>query len=199
MKTTIYIEGGGDSRQLHSELRQGFKTLFENAGLIGRLPKVVACGSRNDAYHDFKTAFSQKSSTEHALLLIDSEDLVTAQTKWEHVKNRDNWDKISQSSEEHLYFMVVCMESWFLADKDGMSDFFGKGFDATKLSQNCNLEQINKESLYSGLKNATKNSTKGMYGKGQHSFKILTFLDAQKIKKHGKYSKEFFDYLDGIL
>ena len=57
MKTTIYVEGGGDTTRLHSELRQGFKTLFENAGFCGRLPKVFACGSRNDAFSDFKTAF----------------------------------------------------------------------------------------------------------------------------------------------
>jgi hypothetical protein len=199
LKTTIYIEGGGDTRQLHSELRQGFKSLFESSGLKGRLPKVVACGSRNDAYHDFKIAFLSKDVNEKVLLLVDSEDLVGSSTKWEHVKYRDNWDKITGSNEEEIFFMTVCTESWFLADTEGMSQFFGRGFDITKLPQNSDLEEITKKILYSGLKNATKNSSKGVYGKGQHSFKILTFLNTQKVKNHGKYSKEFFEYLHEIL
>ena len=69
MKTTIYIEGGGDAPSLRSELRQSFHTLFEKAGFKGKLPKVVACGSRNNAFHDFKIAFESKKANENVLLL----------------------------------------------------------------------------------------------------------------------------------
>ena len=130
MKTTIYIEGGGKTKQLHSELRHGFKTLFEKAGFSDKLPKVVACGSRNDAFGDFKTAFKKKKE----------DDLETT-----------------------------------------------------------SLESIDKATLYDGLKKATKNTSKGEYGKGQHSFKILTYLDARKVENHGEYSKEFFEYLRNEL
>ena len=62
MKTTIYVEGGGNASLLQSELRHGFKALFESAGFRGRLPRVVACGSRNDAFNDFKIALQSKTN-----------------------------------------------------------------------------------------------------------------------------------------
>lgn len=199
MKTIIYVEGGGDTSKLHSELRQGFQKLFESAGFLGKMPRVVASGSRNNAFNDFKTALKLKKEDEVIILLVDSEEIPTTSTKWEHVNNRDSWIKPQNATEENLYFMVVTMESWFLADADGLSKFFGQKFDDTKLPKNTNLENINKKMLYEALENATKNTSKGKYGKGSHSFKILTCLDAQRIKNHGKYSKEFFDYLEKKL
>ncbi len=199
MKTTIYVEGGGNAALLQSELRQGFKALFESAGFRGRLPKVVACGTRNDAFNDFKTAFLAKTNGDVIILLVDSEEIVSASTKWEHVINRDSWDKLDHVTEDNIFLMVVTMESWFLADTDGLAKFFGQGFDAKKLPKNKNLEAIGKKELYDGLENATKKSSKGKYGKGQHSFKILNLLDAKKVKEHGKSSKEFFDYLNKVL
>lgn len=199
MKTTIYVEGGGNTAYLCSELRCGFKALFESAGFIGRLPKIVACGTRNDAFNDFKTAFLSKTKGDVIILLVDSEETVSASTKWEHVINRDSWCKLANVTENNIFLMVVTMESWFLADTDGLAKFFGQGFDVKKLPQNKNIEMIDKTKLYDGLKSATKKSSKGEYGKGQHSFKILNFLDAKKVKEHGKCSKEFFDYLNEVL
>jgi hypothetical protein len=200
LKVTIYIEGGGDTKSLHGELRQGFKTLFENANFGGKLPKVVACGSRNNAFRDFKIAFEKKKSSDAVLLLVDSEDNITnSQTKWGFVQNRDKWDKPIAADEENIFFMVVCMESWFLADPNGLKVFFEKDFDSSKLARTQTLEEITKKSLYEGLKKATKYTSKGEYGKGQHSFKILKFLDATKVANHGKHSREFFDYLEQNL
>ena len=76
---------------------------------------------------------------------------------------------------------------------------FGKDFDSTKLPSTKPLESISKSALYEGLKKATKNTVKGEYGKGQHSFKILTHINAHKVANHGKHSKEFFEYLRGKL
>lgn len=199
MKTTIYIEGGGKTKQLHSELRHGFKTLFEKAGFSDKLPKVVACGSRNDAFGDFTTAFKKKKEDNLVLLLVDSEELISSNNKWEHVKNKDSWNKPLTADEENIFFMVICMESWFLADKDGLKKFFGTGFNAGRLPQTTSPESIDKTTLYDGLKKATKNTSKGEYGKGQHSFKILTYLDACKVENHGEHSKEFFEYLRNEL
>jgi hypothetical protein len=200
LKTTIYIEGGGDTKSLHSQLRQGFQALFKNAGFTNRLPKVVACGSRNDTFKDFQIALKKKKENEQVLLLVDSEDIITKHsTKWNFVKKRDGWDKPEQANEENIFFMVVCMESWFLADVDGVNKFFGKDFDLSKLPKKSNLEKIDKTKLYRGLKQATKKTAKGEYGKGQHSFKILTYLNAIKVSEHGTYSKQFFDYLTKIL
>jgi len=199
LKTTIYIEGGGNTAHLRSELRKGFQALFKNAGFSGRLPKIVACGSRNEAFEDFKTAFSAKSNDDAILLLVDSEDVVKKSEKWKHVEDRDGWKKHDNMSENNIFLMVVAMESWFLADTDALEKFFGDGFDKKKLPQNQNFEVIDKNTLYDGLKKSTKNSSKGEYCKGEHSFKILSLLDANKVKKHGSYSKEFFEHLNKIL
>jgi len=199
LKTTIYIEGGGNTAHLRSELRRGFKALFENAGFSGRLPKIVACGSRNEAFEDFETAFLAKSNDDAILLLVDSEDVVKKSKKWEHVKDRDGWEKHANMSENNIFLMVVAMESWFLADTDALEKFFGDGFDKKKLPQNQNREVIDKKILYDRLKKSTKNSSKGEYGKGKHSFKILSLLDVNKVKKHGRYAEEFFEHLNKIL
>ena len=52
----IYMEGGG-SRDLDARCREGMKRLLDNTGFRGRQPRIVACGSRSDAYKDFKTGF----------------------------------------------------------------------------------------------------------------------------------------------
>jgi hypothetical protein len=49
----IYVEGGGDSPDLNKACRSGFGKLFERAGLAGRMPRVVVCGSRAETIKDF--------------------------------------------------------------------------------------------------------------------------------------------------
>ena len=56
MKVRLYIEGGGESRSLHIKCREGFRKLLEQAGFRNRMPSTRACGSRDVAYDDFKTA-----------------------------------------------------------------------------------------------------------------------------------------------
>lgn len=200
MKVKIYVEGGGnDNSRLCAELRQGFQSLFIKAGLEGKLPSVTASGSRDDAFNDFKMAIKNLKKDEAVLLLVDSEDPINSiQTKWQHVKNRDSWDKPFGASEDNLFFMVECMESWFLADKDALKSFYGKDFHEKKLSTNTNLEAIKKTAIYDSLSEATKDTTKGRYGKGTHSFKILATLDAAKVKAHGNFAKDFFDHIQSL-
>ena len=54
----IYIEGGGDSKDLQSRCREGFRKLIEKTGFEGRMPSTVACGGRNNAYDMFKSNYS---------------------------------------------------------------------------------------------------------------------------------------------
>lgn len=53
VRVKLYVEGGGDGRVLRQALREGFRAFFESAGLT-RLPRVVACGSRQRAYDVFR-------------------------------------------------------------------------------------------------------------------------------------------------
>jgi len=202
LKVKIYVEGGGnDNSRLCAELRRGFHSLFIKAGFDGKLPSVIASGGRAEAFHDFAIAIKKVKKDEVILLLVDSEDAITTSTKWEHVKNRtgDNWDKPIGANEDNLFFMVECMESWFLADKDGLKNFYENAFHENNLPKTANLESIKKTTIMTALEKATRDTTKGIYGKGAHSFKILAVLDAKKVEKHGKYSEDFFKRLKDLL
>ena len=70
----LYVEGGGDTNALRTACREGFTSFITKAGLVKR-PRVVACGSRRDAFESFCTAIAVG---EEAMLLVDSEAPVPA-------------------------------------------------------------------------------------------------------------------------
>lgn len=51
----LYVEGGGDSKNLKIQCQEGFRTFLKNIGLKEN-PRIVACGGRNNAYERFRTA-----------------------------------------------------------------------------------------------------------------------------------------------
>ncbi len=40
MSATIFLEGGGDSKELHIRCREGFRQLLEKCGFKGRMPRL---------------------------------------------------------------------------------------------------------------------------------------------------------------
>jgi hypothetical protein len=195
VKVKIYVEGGGESNALRTKCREGFSKLIENAGFKSRMPRIVACGGRRCAYEDFCTAVENATADEFPLLLVDSEAMVSS-APWDHLRTRDGWDRPSQATDEHAHLMVQCMEAWFLADRDTLSEFFGQGFRPNALPANNNVEEISKEDLSRGLENATRDTrTKGVYDKGKHSFELLAALDSSKVQDSSQHARRFFDTL----
>ena len=179
----IYVEGGGDRQRLRSDCRKAFKKFFEKLGFIGRLPSVIPCGSRNNAYDDFCTSL-RSSGGELAFLLVDSESPVNPSFNnipWQQLLNRDDWVKPNGATEEQVHLMVECMENWFLADSQALMMFFGQGFNTNSLPNNSNIETITKSDVLRRLENASRQTQKGQYGKGAHSFKILEIIDPLKV------------------
>ncbi len=191
VKVTIYVEGGGDTNNLKTKCRQGFSEFFKKLNLS---PKIIACGSRINAYNGFCTGLKNLKKDEHCLLLVDSEAPVTNPSVWQH----DNWQKPHNATEEHLHFMVECMEAWFMADKQTVATYYGKDFKQNTLPQNTTIEAISKSDLYDGLKKATKDTTKGSYSKGGHSFEILSRIDANKVISNSTYAKRLHDTLQNL-
>ena len=76
MNVKAYVEGGGDTNALKTKCRQGFSEFFRKAGLAGRMPRIVASGSRRNAYEDFCTALKKAAADQFIVLLVDSEDAV---------------------------------------------------------------------------------------------------------------------------
>lgn len=146
MSVAIYVEGGGDSKRLRSDCRRGFGKFFEKAGLKGRMPKVRACGSRDKAFDQFSTAFDQSPSEgDTTLLLVDSEGPVApGATPWSHLEKRDKWQRPPGVGDDNVHLMVQFMESWFLADKECLAEYFGSGFREASLPANPNVEEVPK-------------------------------------------------------
>lgn len=183
MKVKLYIEGGGERASLHSECRQGFRKLFEKAGLKGRMPATKACGSRGSAFGDFKTALESGSNDDYPVLLVDSESAVTSETVWEHLEGRDGWSKPEGAADEQAQLMVQCMETWCVADQEALRDFFGHGLQESALPPLNDLEGRSKEDVQKKLDHATRKcGHKRKYKKGKRSFELLAELDPGVLK-----------------
>lgn len=198
----IYVEGGGDAASLKAVCRQGFSCFFENAGFKGKMPKVVACGNRNNAFDSFCTAIRQG---ERAFLLVDSEDAIQAvhqagdpdQWKpWAHLQERDGWTKQANANDADCHLMVQCMEAWFIADRQTIKEFFGRDFRENQLPAAARaIETVPKQQLYDALVKATKDCQKGRYGKGSHSFKLLALINPEIVANASPWARRLIDIL----
>ncbi len=201
MSARIYIEGGGNSKEGKVRCREGFRKLFEKCGFMGRMPALVACGPRNDAYDDFKTAHSQASRGNFIGLLVDSEEPVAdpAQT-WQHVSQRsgDNWTRPNGADDEQLLFMTTSMETWMVADRNMLATHFGPGFRESALPSVQNMEQRYRHDILNALRNASRDCA-WSYGKVPKSFELLGKLDPQILEQHLPSFKRITRILDRNL
>ena len=198
MSIKIYVEGGGKGK-LRQECRRGFRHFLEKAGLHGKMPKIMACGSREDAFRRFKTA---QDNNEPALLLVDSEGPVPRGiSPWQylHDHHKDKWNKPNDTTDDQCHLMVQIMESWFLADKDTLMTYYGPKFYPNALSNNPDIENIHKQDVLKGLEKATKSTKRGKYNKGSHSFDILAQIDPEKVQQASPYAKRLITTLKGNL
>ena len=204
----LYVEGGGDADALKRACRRGFSDFLGKAG-VARKPRIVACGGRQNAYDLFRLAIE---NGEAALLLVDSEAPVNAKHQagpkdawlpWQHLKERpgDGWDKPSDAIDGHCHLMVQCMESWFLADVMTLAKFFGQGFQAKQLPPiSGGVEGVTKTSVYRGLEAATRACrTKAPYGKGEHSFSILSLIDPAMVLSVSPWADRFVNGLKAAM
>lgn len=195
MNVKVYVEGGGDRSELRTRCRKGFSTFFRNAGLTGRMPKVVAGGARQTTYAKFRTAIASATENDFIVLLVDSEGPV-ADTPWTHLKNRDNWDEPADELEENAHLMVQCMEAWFLADRDALASYFGHRFNQRSLPRRRDIENIPIHDLERGLNMATRRcGRKGVYHKGRHSFAILAELSPDRVVAASPHARLLIDTL----
>ena len=190
VRLELYVEGGGDAKALRGRCREGFRRFLEHAGLRGHMPRIVACGGRDSAYEDFKTALGQGRS---AMLLVDSEAPVIAGAPWAHLAARDAWAPPPGATDSQCHLMVECMESWFLADRATLQSFFGQGFKVAALPADARpIESIPKAEVYQSLASATKDcKTKARYGKGEHSFDLLGRIEPAKVTVASPWADRF--------
>ena len=91
MTVTVYVEGGGDRKKSRAECRKGFSKFFSRAGLRGRMPRIVASGSRQQAYRDYVAEF-RRQQADLLILLVDSKYPITDHQKaWSFLREKDSW------------------------------------------------------------------------------------------------------------
>ena len=196
MSVRVYVEGGGDSDLLRRQCRDGFREFFGKAGLEGRMPRVVACGSRQRAYNRFCAAIDRAEAGDFIVLLVDSETAVAARDNpWEHLRKRDDWTQPSAAADDGAQLMVQCMEAWFVADRQSLSAYFSRDFKAAALPARDDVETIAKNDLERTLKQATRSCSKGPYRKGRHSFDLLGCLDPSKVMESSPHARRLIDVL----
>lgn len=204
MKVTIFVEGGGDSKEQIVRCREGFRKLIEKAGFTRpKSPSITACGGRGRAYDKFKT-FAAISESGHPILLVDSEDPVNnveeqpdSDAAWKHLKVRDAWERPAGVGNDQAQLMVTCMETWLMADQKALKDFFGQHLHTNALLPLHNLEARARREVQEALQHATRDCGKDRtYTKGEKSFKVLAELDPARLKKHLLHFRRFIATLD---
>jgi hypothetical protein len=203
----LFVEGGGtDSSSLRNECRAAFRLFLQKSGLTGHMPRIVACGSRNDAYADYCRALD---NGEDALLLVDSEESIVLPQNgrchnanesktwnpWYHLEISANWTKPQNAREEACHLMVQLMEAWFLADVETLKEYYGEGFNEHNLPKRTDIENIDRDIVGNSLRRATIRTKKGVYDKGKHSFEILKIIDPKKVMARSPWTQRFVTLL----
>jgi Domain of unknown function (DUF4276) len=189
---TVYIEGGGDNRALQAPARKAFRELFQRAGIAGRLPSVVACGTRSQALRNFQLSIA---NGEEAVLLVDSEaPVLGGATGAAHLKSRKEWS--GAATEERIHLMVQVMETWFLTQPEVLEQYFGSDFVRSRLPRGPLVESIEKQKVLQGLDDASKSCQAGSYSKSKRrGFEILERLEPNKIEAGSPFAAKFFEFL----
>ena len=200
----IHIEGGGDSRDQKSSLRQGFSKFFKELVNETKSKKIkcniiiIMCGTRNHAFRDFKNALESHPDAFN-ILLVDAEARITKNSPWEHLKLRDNWDKPTEVNDDNCHLMVQTMEAWFIADIDALKAYYRQGFKVSGIPKTPHVETIAKDDLERILKIATANTSKKEYHKINHASELLGKIDANKVRQASPYCHRIFTTIKAIM
>lgn len=199
MKVTIYVEGGGRGRAAVINCREGFSRLLKEADFKDRMPAIRPCGPRSSAFDSFSTALRCPEPGVYPVLLVDSEAPVRKQP-WEHLKDRDGWNKPDAAEGDQAQLMVQCMETWIVADRDAVEHFFGQDFNKGALPPVNDLEKRPKDDVQAALENATRRCGRDReYRKGKRSFQLLGQLDPETLKKLLPHFSLFCECLNNKL
>jgi hypothetical protein len=184
VKGMIFIEGGGDSKDLHTRCRNAFSELLKKCGFSGRMPRLFACGGRDSAFKLFVVSHTNATTDRYIALLVDSEDPVEdIEQPWAHLENRDDWERPNGASDSQVLLMTTCMETWIVADRQALREHYVACLQENSLPNTNILEARERGIILESLVNATRNC-KNKYAKGKKSFECVAKLDPVELRKH---------------
>lgn len=88
--------------------------------------------------------------------------------------------------------MVQTMEAWLVADRDALSRFYGQHFNANRLPNNPNVEEIERQTLALALADATRHTQKREYHKIRHGPALLKMVDVTKVRQAAPHCERLF-------
>ena len=183
MSTRVYLEGGGDSKELHIRCREGFRKLLEKCGFTGRLPSLSACGGRSATFDAFQMSHATTSDSDYAAMLIDSEEpLEDLEKTWRHLKRYDRWNRPAGATDEQVLFMTTCMETWIVTDQRTLAEHYGGKLQKSALPALSDLENRSRREIQEKLTRATRNCANA-YAKGRRSFEVLGKLSPAELER----------------
>lgn len=198
MKIKLYIEGGGHTSVQDTEFRAGWTAFFKRAGLdVGRkMPRPIRGGGREQTFDAYCTAVKTRKAGELPLLLVDSEDVVqSGQDVWQHLKARDKWAKPKGAGKDDAFLMITCMETWFIADRETLQEFFKGCWNDKALPVWPNLEKVDRKKAFAALVKATTHCGDRQYAKGKVSFDLLKVINPAVVEKVFPSAKALLDRL----
>jgi Domain of unknown function (DUF4276) len=190
----IYVEGGFQG-STKSDCRGAFRLFLEKV-IPPKSFSVIASGSRNDAFEDFRDAL-KRHPDDYIILLVDSEEPVTTGS-WQHLRDRtgDNWPRPTNAGEDQAHLMVQVMESWFLADKHVLTDYYGPEFLFNSLPGQPRIELVAKKDVFNALQHASKKTQKGEYHKTRHGFDLLALIDPARVRAASNHADRLLAVLE---
>jgi DNA polymerase elongation subunit (family B) len=185
----IYVEG---DRQLRRGFHRFFSALIAEAREKRVAFDIITCGPRGEAYNRFKLA-EQEYTDGFNLLLVDSEEEVReTESPRAHLARVEGWD-LRGVAEEQVHLMAQTMETWFLAEPDVLSTYFGKDFAVGALPRRADVEAIPKADVESALKRAVASTKMGRYHKVVHGSEILGRLNPDRVRSRAPHCDRLFE------
>lgn len=182
VRAVIYLEGGGSSKEVLARCREGFRNLLSRCQ-FENLPRLVACGSRGNAFSAFEIAH-RANQAEYVALWIDSEYPIDDINKtWDHLAAHDAWNRPNGTSDEQVLLSTTCMETLIVADRETLRTYYGSRMQETALPRLFQLENRDRHEVFRKLVHATRSCTNA-YTKGSRSFQILGQLQPANLEKY---------------
>ena len=86
------------------------------------------------------------------------------------------------------------METWFLADREALRNFFGPSLNESRFRQWPDLEEVHRDTVYDALERATSNCQK-QYRKGRVSFQLLGEINPEQVAAACPHADQLLQYL----
>jgi hypothetical protein len=157
--------------------------------------KLIAGRGRDQTIDDFVVAVRQHR-VGSLIILLDSDQADDGRL-FVRLQQKTNWKPARKVGANSVYWMVQCMEAWFLADRKALRNVFGERLKAKSLPRGADVETVTKPDML--LKKATRGSDGSPYDKGSHAGKLLACLDPEAVRRGARNFQRLLDTLSEKL